>query len=72
MLKVRVITLDTKENPIEDRTFPEFDSDDFDVYITECYRKLEDGEIYGIKITRVFDWVENRIQPERANFCILA
>jgi hypothetical protein len=72
ILKVRVITLDTKENPVEDKTFPEFNSDDFDVYITECYRKLENGEIYGIKITQVFDWVENHIQPEKANLCILA
>jgi len=51
-LKVRVITLDTKENTIGDKTFPEFHSDDFDIYLDECYEKLENGEIYGIKIIR--------------------
>jgi len=55
MLKVRVITFDTKENTIEDKTFPEFHSDDFDIYITECYEKLEKGEIYGIKIIQSLD-----------------
>jgi len=53
LLKVRVITLDTKENTIEDKTFPEFHRDDFDIYITDCYEKLEKGEIYGIKIIRL-------------------
>jgi len=51
-LKVRVITFDTKENTIEDKTFQEFHSDDFDIYITECYEELENGEIYGLKIIR--------------------
>jgi len=55
MLKVRVLTFDTKENTIGDTTFPEFHSDDFDIYLTECYEKLENGEIFGIKITRYFD-----------------
>jgi len=51
-LKVRVITFDTKENTIEDKTFPEFNSGEFDDYLTERFKKLENGEIFGIKIIR--------------------
>jgi hypothetical protein len=62
MLKVRVITLDTKGNMIEDKTFQEFHSDDFDIYITGCYEKLEKGEIYGIKIIRL-DGIPTMFRP---------
>jgi len=65
ILKVRVTTLDTKENTIEDKTFPEFHSDDFDIYITECYEKLENGEIYGIKIIRSDGIRRTPIMPQR-------
>jgi len=72
MLKVRVLTFDTKENTIGDTTFPDFHSDDFDIYLTECYEKLEKGEIYGIKIIRL-DGIPTMFRPvPKTEVCVPA